>query len=107
MRLPGGVEVPVGLCVETFRHTSARPVPLPQGAAAALLEACADRLIGDATVAGRIDSSETALHADGGVYCLTKTVHCREMIARSAEIPILELEQHGETDQRGTDGTAH
>ena len=45
--------------------------------------------------------------AENGAYCLTTAAHCREMIARSAEIPILELEQHGETDQRGTDGTAH
>ena len=107
MRLPGGVEVPLGFCVETCRRARARAVPLPQAAAAAMLEACADRLLGEAMVAGRVTSAKTALDASGGVFCLTKTAHCREMIARSAEIPILELEQHGETDQRGTDGTAH
>ncbi len=107
IRLPGGVEVPLGLCIETYRHAHTRPVPLEQGAAAQLLETCADRLIGDALVAGRVTSAETALRSDAGEVCLIKTAHCSEMIARSAEIPILEHEQHGETDQRRTDGTAH
>ncbi len=107
IRLPGGVEVPLGFCVEIYRHARQRSVPLPRSAAAGMLEACADRLLGEAMVAGRVTSAKAVMDFGGGVCCLTKTAHCREMIARSAEIPILELEQHGETDQRGTDGTAH
>ena len=107
MRLPGGIEIPLGLCVETYRHAAARTVPLDRGPAAALLDDCASRLIADAMVAGRVASTESALVSDADAFCLIKTAHCREMIARSAEIPILELEQYGETDQRGTDGTAH
>lgn len=107
MRLPGGVEVPLGLCIETCRPAVRRSAPLEEGAAARLLERCADRLLAEAMVAGRVTAADTALRTDGGVYRLIKTAHCREMIARSAEIPILELEQHGKSDQRGTDGTAH
>ena len=107
MRLPGDIEIPLGVCIETFRHASVRPVPLSDGEAAAMLEKCADRLLDDVSVAGSVTSAETALVTEAGAYCLTKTAHCREMIARSAEIPILELEQYGQTDQRGTDRTAH
>ena len=107
MRLPGDIEIPLGVCIETFRHASVRPVPLADGEAAAMLEKCADRLLDDVSVAGSVTSAETALVTEAGAYCLTKTAHCREMIARSAEIPILELEQYGQTDQRGTDRTAH
>ncbi len=107
MRLPGGVELPLGLCMETYRHTSTQSVPLGEADAAALLDRCAERILAERTVAGRIESSETAFTGQNGAYCLTTTAHCREMIARSAEIPLLELEQYGKTDQRGTDGTAH
>ena len=107
MRLPRDIEIPLGVCIETFRHASVRPGPLADGEAAAMLEKCADRLLDDASVAGNVTSAETALVTEAGAYCLTKTAHCREMIARSAEIPILELEQYGQTDQRGTDRTAH
>ena len=107
MRLPGDIEIPLGVCIETFRHASVHPVPLADGEAAAMLGKCADRLLDDASVAGSVTSAETALATEAGAYCLTKTAHCREMIARSAEIPILELEQYGQTDQRGTDRTAH
>ena len=107
MRLPGGIELPLSVCIETYRHAGTRCVPLGESAAEGLLDACANRLAEERTVAGQILSSDADLTARGGAYCLTKTVHCREMIARSAEIPLLELEQNGQTDQRGTDGTAH
>ena len=107
MRLPGGMEVPLGFCVETYRRASVRAVPVDRDSAEAMLQSCADRLLAETTVAGRVMSEQSDLRSDAGALLLTKTVHCREMIARSAEIPILEQEQYGETHQRGTDGTAH
>ena len=107
MRLPGGMEVPLGFCVETYRRASVRAVPVDRDSAEAMLQSRADRLLAETMVAGRVTSEQSDLRSDAGALVLIKTVHCREMIARSAEIPILELEQYGETDQRGTDGTAH
>lgn len=107
MRLPGSWELPIRLSVERYYRTAPSEVPLSQAAACDMLIPSADRQNAETMIAGQVLDADTELRTEGGAYCLTKTMHCREMIARSAEIPILELEQHGTNDQRGTDGTTH
>ena len=100
------MRLPLGLCVERYYAAQPQETALTEDQAQALFRNYLDRWIAEALVAGRILSEEVALEPDEDVWTLTKTLHCREMIARSAEIPILELEQHGTNDQRGTDGAA-
>ncbi len=105
MSLPGGYELPLELWIETYYHTKPQAISLPAPQAEALLLDYVNRWSSEALVAGQVEHQEAELTAEAGSYTLTQTLHCREMIARSAQIPILELEQHGTNDQRGTDGT--
>lgn len=103
--LPGGYSLPVALSVETYYRTAPQAFTLSEAQARAILDSGIRRILDAELVAGRVHSVRPELSAADGCYCLTETVHCSEMIARSAEIPILELEQHGTNDQRRTDGT--
>ena len=100
------MRLPLGLYVERFYAAQPQDTALTEDRARALFRDYFDRWAAGALVAGRILSEEDDLEQNGSVWTLTKTLHCREMIARSAEIPILELEQHGTNDQRGTNGAA-
>lgn len=104
--LPGGYPVPLALCIETYYRTVPQAAPLSETQAKTLLEGCVARSLSRELVAGTVESSQSELEVDDSLCRLTQILHCHEMIARSAEIPILELEQHGTNDQRGTDGTA-
>lgn len=106
LQLPGGYPVPISLCIETYYRADEAPASLSEDAAAELLHAAVLRRMARELVAGTINDSRTTLASADGCYTLTETLYCREMIARSTEIPILELEQHGTNDQRGTNGTA-
>ena len=96
----------LSLCVECYYRTTPRETALSRPQAQALFRGDAERLAADTLVAGTIRTEDNTLTAGNGVWRLTTILHCREMIARSAEIPILELEQHGTNDQRGTNGAA-
>lgn len=106
LRLPGGYPVPLALCTETYYRTAPQELTLSEEAARTIFDDYLSRRIDRELVAGRVLTARSELQTDGGLYTLQGTYHCHEMIARSAEIPILELEQHGTNDQRGTDGTA-
>ena len=107
LTLPGGYPVPVAVCVETYFRTAPQAAPLSQADASALLEAYCARQLQHELVAGKVLDRQSALCAEADGYRLTQTLHCHEMIARRAELPILEMEQDGTIDQRGTDGAAH
>ena len=100
------MRLPLGLCIERCYTAQPQETVLTEDRAQALFRDYFDRWAAGALVAGRILSEEDALEQGEDAWVLTKTLHCREMIARSAEIPILELEQHGTNDQRGTNGAA-
>jgi similar to stage IV sporulation protein len=100
------MRLPLGLCVERYYAAQPQETALTEAQAQALFRSYLDRWAAEALVAGRVLSEEDALEPDEDAWVLIKTLHCREMIARSAEIPILELEQHGTNDQRGTNGAA-
>ena len=98
------MRLPLSLCVERYYRTTPRETALTQPQT--LLRDCLQRRAADELVAGQILSEDDTLTAENGLWRLTTILHCREMIARSVEIPILELEQHGTNDQRGTNGAA-
>ena len=96
----------LSLCVERYYRTTPQETELSRSQAQALFRDDSERWAADTLVAGTIRTEDDTLTADDDVWRLTTILHCREMIARSAEIPILELEQHGTNDQRGTNGAA-
>ena len=98
------MRLPLSLCVERYYRATTRMTEVRQPLT--LFEAYTRRRTANELVAGTILSEDDTLTRNDGVWRLTKILHCREMIARSAEIPILELEQHGTNDQRGTNGAA-
>ena len=106
MSLPGGVDIPLALWIETYYHTTPRETELEAQAANALLTDYTEKWVQQELVAGQVLTTKSEPQTQDGVFALTQTLHCREMIARSVEIPILELEQHGTNDQRGTDGAS-
>ena len=100
------MRLPLGLYVERCYAAQPQETALTEDQAQELFRNYFDRWAAEALVAGRVLSEADTLEQDEEAWTLTKTLHCREMIARSAEIPILELEQHGTNDQRGTNGAA-
>ena len=106
LTLPGGYQLPLGVTVETYRPY--RPVKsiLSEALAFEILQNAADRQVKLGMVAGQILQTEQQTQAYNGVYLLTQTTWCREMIARSEPAKILtyEEEDNGTDNQRGTDG---
>ncbi len=105
LHLPGGYPIPIGLWIETYYRTAPQPIRLTEDMAGQLLTSFCTRWRDKTLIAAQPLSEDNNLSTDGALCSLTQTLHCREMISRSAEIPILELEQHGTNDQRGTNGT--
>ena len=106
LSLPGDVEIPLALWIETYYHTTPRETALEEQAVNKLFADYTARWVAQELVAGQVLTTRAQPESKAGVYALTQTLHCREMIARSVEIPILELEQHGTSDQRGTNGAS-
>lgn len=104
--LPGEVEIPLALWIETYYHTAPKETALEEQAAKELFTDYTARWVDNELVAGQVLTTKSQTETQSGVFALTQTLHCREMIARSVEIPILELEQHGTNDQRGTNGAS-
>ncbi len=105
LHLPGGYPIPLGLWIETYYRTAPQPIRLTEDTAGQLLTLYCTRWRDRTLIAAQPLSEDNQYSEDGALCQLTQTLHCREMISRSAEIPILELEQHGTNDQRGTNGT--
>lgn len=106
MCLPGEVDIPLSLWIETYYRTTPKETALEEQAANELFADYTARWVDRELVAGQVLTTKSEPQTQDGVYALTQTLHCREMIARSVEIPILELRQHGTNDQRGTDGAS-
>ena len=104
--LPGEVEIPLALWIETYYRTTPKETAMDVQAANKLFLDYTARWVDSELVAGQILTTKSRPKTQSGVFALTQTLHCREMIARSVEIPILELRQHGTNDQRGTNGAS-
>ena len=106
MCLPGGVEIPLALWIETYYHTTPKETVMDTQAVNRLFLDYTARWVDSELVAGQVLTTKSQPKTQSGVFAMTQTLHCREMIARSVEIPILELRQYGTNDQRGTNGAS-
>lgn len=92
LTLPLGLTLPIGLEIVERRGYDLTPAPLEEDAAEALLEQQVTGSVQQELLAGRILEEKTALTRQGGIYELTASVRCEEMIARQVRASILKEE---------------
>ena len=80
--LPGGFQLPIGLAVDRYvlRKTRSRPLTDRQGAQ--LLAPFPQARLADQMIAGRILAARQTVTRENGVFRLTGTYLCHEMIGR-------------------------
>ena len=100
LTLPGGYTLPLRLTLERYYQVERETVPVDALCAQSVLEQYADAALAAQMVAGTVESRQTDFTREEGRFCLTQSALCTEMIARSAELPILEQEDR-------KDGTDH
>jgi len=90
LTLPGGYELPVRLETVTCTARALTRTQLEQGFAEALLKRGASDAARADMIAGTILRDNTALCRADGIYRLTGTYECREMIARPVDAKLFE-----------------
>ncbi len=85
LSLPGGLEFPVSLTVETFLPYEMETGTLAEPAAQLLLTDYAERAARQDMVAGEILKSQFVLMERDGCYRLSSTLECQEMIAKTVK----------------------
>ena len=106
LTLPGGLELPVTLVVETYVPYERHPAKLSQLDAQLLLEQSAEDVVKEDMVAGEILGEDSTLTLRGGVYTLRWEMECHEMIAKSVELDYSEEDfaHDGTNRERGANG---
>ena len=106
LTLPGGLELPVTLVVETYVPYERHPAKLSQLDAQLLLEQTAEDVVKEDMVAGEILGEDSTLTLRGGVYTLHWEMECHEMIAKSVELDYSEEDfaHDGTNRERGANG---
>ena len=92
LTLPLGLTLPVGLEIVEQRGYDLTPAPLEKDAAEKLLEQQVTGSVQQDMLAGKILQKDTELTRQGGIYELTASVRCEEMIARQVRASILKEE---------------
>ena len=92
LTLPLGLTIPVGLEIVEQRGYDLTPAPLEKDAAEKLLEQQVTGSVQQDMLAGKILQKDTELTRQGGIYELTASVRCEEMIARQVRASILKEE---------------
>ncbi len=82
LTLPGGFQLPLALCVETYIAYNTQPLDVPQEDAEAALQGFAERYLSGQMVAGEILDSVQRFSPEDGLYRLKGDYVCREMISR-------------------------
>ena len=93
LTLPGGFELPVMFIKETavtYDHTAEE---ISDEAANVLLTDFSSRYLQQIMIAGSITNRSESVLKDGGVFCLTGTYACTEMIGRRQQAKIGELHE--------------
>lgn len=98
LKLPGGYALPISLVIETYRVYAPEPISTEDKAEQIMSNYLHDYIHGD-MVAGEILDSTQILEVDEGLYRLSATYSCREMIARQWKVTLFE----GENTNDGTD----
>ncbi len=80
--LPGGFQLPIALCIETYVTRETVPGILDGAAAKEQLEDFAERCLREQMIAGEVLSREESVTKEQGVYALTGEYVCTEMIGR-------------------------
>ena len=92
LTLPLGLTLPVGLEIVEQRGYDLTPAPLEKDAAEKLLEQQVTGSVQQDMLAGKILQKDTELTRQGGIYELTASVRCEEMIAKMVRASILKEE---------------
>ena len=90
--LPGGYELPLRLSVERYLNVQTNVVQTDALWVQSLLCNAAEDAMLDSMVAGTIVSSRQTFTQEDNCWRLDTVAHCTEMIARSAELKIIEQE---------------
>lgn len=94
--LPGDFRLPLALCVEEFTSYETDVSVLSPQEAEEALESFADRYLSQQMVAGTIQSRRRTVSKTGGIYRLTGSYVCAEMIGR------VQREQIGDTNGKNS-----
>ena len=94
--LPGGFSLPAALCVEVFEHHDTVSEIYTREQAEEEIEAFAKRYLLSQMIAGQILQKTESVSLSDGVYRLTGSYICTEMICREKWVQIGDT--HGKTD---------
>lgn len=92
LTLPLGLTLPIGLEIVERRGYDLTPAPLEKDAAEKLLEQQVTGSVQQDMLAGTILEERSELSRCSGIYELTASVRCEEMIARQVRASILKEE---------------
>lgn len=92
LTLPLGLTIPIGLEIVERRGYDLTPAPLEKDAAEKLLEQQVTQSVQQDMLAGAILEERSELSRCSGIYELTASVRCEEMIARQVRASILKEE---------------
>lgn len=92
LTLPLGLTIPIGLEIVEQRGYDLTPAPLEKDAAEKLLEQQVTQSVQQDMLAGTILEERSELSRCSGIYELTASVRCEEMIARQVRASILKEE---------------
>jgi len=93
LTLPGGFELPLALLKETTVTYDHAAEEISEEAANVLLKVFSEKYLQQQMIAGSITNRTESVWKDEGVYCLTGTYACTEMIGRRQQAKIGELHE--------------
>ena len=96
VRLPGGFQLPIALCVDTVTTWDTRTVSLQQSVAQDALKEFAEAYLKEQMIAGSIQERSEVVAVRDGCYRLKGKYVCHEMIGRVRQ------EQIGETNGKAS-----
>ena len=96
VRLPGGFQLPIALCVDTVTTWDTRTVSLQQSVAQDALKEFAEAYLKEQMIAGSIQERSEVVAVRDGCYRLKGKYVCQEMIGRVRQ------EQIGETNGKAS-----
>lgn len=85
LSLPGGLELPVSLVIETFTPYEIETAGLTEATAQMLLSSYAEQTAMHQMIAGEVLQRTYDLKEENGCYCLSSILECHEMIAVSVK----------------------
>lgn len=94
--LPGGYQLPLALCIDTYSRYQLNPVAISRKEAEAIFDVYERRTLPQQMVAGEVLSGDRFVTAEEGIYRMQGSYVCREMIGAVRVEKI--GDNYGETD---------